>query len=41
MRVPRSFYCLRYLYHVARGFHGRLTWREIAGDMCSIWEATP
>lgn len=35
----RAIYCLRYLYHVARGFHGRLTQRQIVGDVHSIWNA--
>lgn len=35
----QSIYCLRYLYHVVRGFHGRLTPRQIMGDVRSIWNA--
>jgi hypothetical protein len=35
----QTIYCLRYLYHVARGFHGRLTMRQISGDVRSIWNA--
>lgn len=33
-------YVFRYLYHVARGWHGKLTARQIFGDACSIWRAS-
>ena len=40
MRPRKLKYCWRYLYDVAVGHHGRLTPRQIWGDVRSIYGAS-
>lgn len=41
MRNTKIRCCLRYIGHVAGGYHGPLTPRQILGDLRAIWGAMP